>query len=103
MGRYLLRGFRVFLRIKRQCLLLMLDFPVYQEGKYAAQQNDDAQYAKLAPFTDNDGTQNLAAHLEFKRQCDTLRQIQPNPAIALHPVPKALDCGKDKYGDAEQF
>ena len=70
----------------------MLDLPVNQEGENAAQQNDHAQNAKLAPLAHDDGAQYLAAHLEFERQRDTLSQLQPDAGIPFYPVKKA-SCG----------
>ena len=86
-----------------QRFLLVLDFPVDEEGQNTAQQDDRAEYKEFIPVPGNDGPKDLPAQLEFKCEGDSLGQIEPDKMVFPGPGNEAADCRIDQDEYAEEF
>ena len=67
----------LFLFVAAQKLLLFLcaHFPMHDEGKQRANENDNAENGKLLDIMNDDGANDLRAHLEFKGERKRLAKV----------------------------
>lgn len=77
-----------------QALLLHFDLPMDQNAHGRVEENDRAEYKKLAPLAHDHRAQNLAAELEAQRERDALRNGEPRMWLLFAKSDDALYGGE---------
>ena len=83
--------------------LLFLDLPVQQESKGGTQRDDAGDDRDLLPLPHDDGTQDLAAHLELEAHRKAAGKIDARIAGPLQPFDKPGDAAPDDDPDTDKF
>ena len=73
------------------------------EGQDAAEEDDGAEDAELLPLADDDGLEDLAAHLELEGEGDALAELDADVVALLGPEIEAFECREDQNEDADHF